>query len=1097
MQTVGKRGAPCAAFALVWALAAAGAEETVLRFRVDCARDAGAIRPLHGVNNGPLNFGETVDLSERWRELAIPLARLHDSETPDPAVVDMHAVFPDPGADPEDPASYRFALTDAYIDAIAAAGAGIVYRLGESIEHRRRKNFVVPPADFQRWAAACIGVIRHYNEGWAGGARRGIRYWEIWNEPENRPAMWTGTEEEYYRLYAVAAKAIKARFPDLKVGGPSVGATGDAVAGQLRATPFLEGFAAYCRAQGAPLDFFSWHTYTNDPALYVAKAHAIRRWLDARGFAAAEVHLNEWNHLPDDDWAPLLAPAGAARENWYARLAGIEGAAFAACVLAYLQDCPVDAANLYSGDTSPFGLFSRNGVPKKSFYALKAFRALLATPCRVAAEGAAPGATAVLAGTNAARTCVNVLAANYRAGPASGAVAIDAIPWEGARYWSASRLDAERNLEPVAAGVVPGGTVALTLSMPAPCVVLVRVRSGPFDAAELPAPAPAAGLRLLPLRNVEVRDSFWAPRLRVIRENTIPHSWRYVEDEIRALARAGGEPVAGEPNGTWGEANLYKVMETCAYALALAPDATLEARLDGIIARIGAAQRPDGYVHAHVINAGKPPWDPAFLDGSHDGYVLGHMIEAALEHHAGTGKRAFLDIACRAAEQAHEHFLGPGGAPGFCGHAELEMALVELYRVVPDERYLALAKAFVERRGRGAVQPASDTPRAYFQDHAPLREQATLEGHAVRAVFFATGVADLALATGCRDYACAAERFWRSLVGRRMYVTGAIGARRAHEALGEDYELPNDGLLESCAACGLADFAQRMFLLERRAECADVLERVLYNAVLHGMALDGASTYYGNPLSDRDNPRYNAWVCCPPNLSRTILQIGRYAYAYGDAEIFVNLFVGGAARVPLAAGAVRLAVATEYPWDGAVAVTVEAAPPEAFALNLRIPGWCAAAELRLNGARLDPLPRGGDGYARLARSWRAGDRVDLALAMPVERIEAHPNVRACEGKVALQRGPLVYAFEGLDNDGAAAVVLGLDPEFACARRPDLLGGVTVVKGVTAAGRPFMAIPFYALANRGRSCQEVWAAQAGVARSSAWWLGALYRRWTPR
>lgn len=1097
MRTMRGRGALRATFMLACAWAAAGAAETALELRVDCAKGAGAIRPLHGVNNGPLNFGETVDVSAYWRELAVPLVRLHDSEFPDPDVVDVHAVFPDLRADPEDPASYRFALTDAYIDAIIGAGAGIVYRLGESIEHRRRKSFVAPPADFDRWSAACIGIIRHYNEGWAGGERRGIRYWEIWNEPENRPAMWTGTEEEYYRLYATAARAIKARFPDLEVGGPSVGATGDVVDGQLRATPFLEGFAAYCREHAAPLDFFSWHTYTNDPSLYVKKAHAIRRWLDARGFAGAEVHLNEWNHLPDDDWTPLLGAAGPARERWYGRLAGIEGAAFVACVLAYLQDCPVDAANLYSGDTNPFGLFSRDGVPKKSFHALRAFRALLETPCRVAAEGAAPGATAVLAGMNVEKTCVNVLVANYRAGAASGAIAVDAIPWEGVRYWSASRLDAARDLEPVSAGVVPGGTVRIALRMPAPCVLLVRIRSRALDAAELPARASASGLRLLPVRNVEVRDSFWAPKLRTVRERAIPHSWQYVEGEIRALARAGGERVEGEPNGTWGEANLYKVMETCAYALALAPDPALEARLEAIIARIAGAQRPDGYVHAYITNAGKPPWDPAFLDGSHDGYVLGHMIEAAIEHHASTGARAFLDIACRAAEQAYAQFLGPGAAPGFCGHAELEMALVELYRVVPDERYLALARAFVEWRGRGAVKPVSDTPRAYFQDHVPLREQQTLEGHAVRAVFFATGVADLALATGDCDYVRAAERFWRSLAGRRMYVTGGIGPRREHEAIGEDYELPNDGYLESCAACGLADFAQRMFLLERRAECADALERVLYNAVLHGIALDGTSSYYGNPLSDRDNPRYNSWVCCPPNLSRTILQIGRYAYAHGDAEIFVNLFAGGVARVPLAAGAVELAVATEYPWEGEVALAVKVASPQEFALNVRIPGWCAAAELRLNGARIDPLPRGEDGYARLARVWRTGDRIDLALAMPVERIEAHPNMRACEGKVALQRGPLVYAFEGLDNGGDAALVLGADPAFTCERRPDMLGGITAVKGVTASGRPFTAIPFYALANRGKSCQEVWAAQQGLVPSSAWWLGALYRRYAPR
>jgi hypothetical protein len=364
-------------------------------------------------------------------------------------------------------------------------------------------------------------------------------------------------------------------------------------------------------------------------------------------------------------------------------------------------------------------------------------------------------------------------------------------------------------------------------------------------------------------------------------------------------------------------------------------------------------------------------------------------------------------------------------------------------------------------------------------------------------VFFATGVADVARATGDSDYRLTADRFWQSLTGRRMYVTGSIGPRREHEAIGEDYELPNDGYAESCAACGLADFAQRMFLLERRSEYADVLERVLYNAVLHGIALDGATTYYGNPLSDKDNVRNNCWVCCPPNLSRTVLQIGKYAYAYGDGEVFVNLFVGGTAKVPLAGGEVELRVATEYPWEGTVAITVGVKAPRSFALNLRIPGWCTQAELTLNGTSVEPLARGENGYAQLARVWQNGDALELRLAMPIVRVEAHPNVRACTGKVAVQRGPIVYGFEGLDNGGTAAITLGADPGFATERRPDVLGGITAVTGDTATGQRFFAIPFYALANRAKSCQEVWVAQKGLAPGAEWWLGALYRVLDPR
>lgn len=597
--------------------------------------------------------------------------------------------------------------------------------------------------------------------------------------------------------------------------------------------------------------------------------------------------------------------------------------------------------------------------------------------------------------------------------------------------------------------------------------------------------------RPLPLRDVQVRDTFWAPRLRAIREQGIPHSWHYMQWNLRSLRKAAGQKVEGELNGTWDEANLHKFLETTAHALAIQRDPELERRVDEVIDLLAAGQQPDGYLHIYITNNRKPPWDPAFLDGSHDGYVLGHMIEAALEYHAATGKDKFLKLARRAADQAHQHFLGPNGQPGFCGHAELEMALVELYRATQEPRYLELAKAFVEWRGRGKVKPAGPTPRAYFQDEVPVREQRTLEGHAVRAVFFATGVADLALATGDADYRLAANRFWDSTTLRRLTITGSAGPRAEHEAFGEDYELPNNGYYESCVSCGLADFAQRMFLLEQNAESADVLERVLYNAVLHGLGLNATNSYYQNPLSDRDKPRYNSWVCCPPNLSRTILQAGRYAYAASSNAVFVNLYVGGEFSVAFPDQIARFQVATDYPWDGAVKLTVQPAPRKNFALHLRRPGWCRKAALKLNGQPFEPGPAA-RGYWSITREWRAGDTLELAFEMPVERMVAHPNIRDCAGKVALQRGPLVYAFEGLDNEGNPAITLGDDPQFQIERRPELLGGITVIKGVTAEGKAFTAIPFYTLANRAKSAQEVWVKQNNLKLDDSWWAGRLYR-----
>ncbi len=1097
--------------ALTWAflLELSHADETI---RVDCAQSAGIIRPLHGVNGGPLVDGETTNLSGHWRKVNVPITRLHDCEWPLPDVVDFHAVFPHSDADPNDPASYRFQLTDTYLQALVDTGAKIVYRLGESIEHSAHKQYVHPPADCDRWAAACLGIIRHYNEGWADGFHHNIRYWEIWNEPENRPSMWSGRDEDYYRLYRTAAKAIKTQFPELQVGGPAVGATGEVVDDRLQATDFLTGLVNSCREQDVPLDFFSWHTYTDDPFLYVRKARAIRRWLDDYGFTQTKIHLNEWNYLPENDWTPMLATGNPERRQaWFETIGGAEGAAFTACVLAYLQDTPVDVANYYNGDINPFGLFNRHGVPRKSYYALEAFQRLLATPQRVAAEGGQAGRTAICAGTDAERRSVTLLLSNLRGEQSRFSLVIENTPWSGPTAWTARVLDADHNLDELASGIHAAGNVQLKHRLPAPGVLLLQLRPASQEevdprsastrtevtpAAQPPIVAPPERLRLLPLRNIRVTSPFWSTKLDVYRRRTIPHSWQYMAWELRALKYAIGEPAGGDLNGTWGEANLHKFLETCACSLAQAPDPALEQRTDDVIRLLGRAQQSDGYLHAYVTNNRKTPWDPGFLDGSHDGYVLGHMIEAAIAYHAATGKDAFLQIARRAADQAHQHFLGPDGHPGFCGHAELEMALVELYRVTGESRYLELARAFVEWRGRGKVKPFSETPRAYFQDHVPLRQQETLEGHAVRAIFFATGVADLAIETGEADYRLAAQRFWDSTARRRMAITGNIGPRQEHEALGEDYELPLDGYYESCAACGLADFAERMLLLERCAEYADVLERVLYNAVLHGIALDGTATYYQNPLCDAHRPRDNCWVCCPPNLSRTLMQIGRYALAYDDQGVDSNLYIGGTYTIPLPDATAQIRVETDYPWDGRVRIEFISAPPRPWTLSLRIPGWCHQATCSSNDEPATAVIANEHGYVPLRRTWQAGDSVELKLEMQPRWIEAHPNIRSCEGRIALQRGPLVYAFEALDNGGNLDFTLGSDPPLSWEHRPDLLGGTTVIQTQAADGRPLLAIPFYALANRAPSTQQVWIAQPDTARRADWWQGKLYRPANP-
>jgi len=414
-----------------------------------------------------------VDLSKFHRELAIPSTRLHDCHWPNPDVVDIHVVFPNFDADPNLPESYDFSRTDDYIQAIINVGSQIVYRLGESIEHTRKKYFVHPPKDYLKWAAICVGIIRHYNEGWANGFRHNIQYWEIWNEPENRPAMWSGSDDDYLRLYETTAKAIKSRFPTLRVGGPALGSTGELVGDTLRPTPFLLNFLDRCRRRAVPLDFFSWHRYAADPEELTMRAHAVRRLLDAKGFRATESHLNEWNYLPDENWHPiLLAGQGIEREKCYAKIGGAPGAAFVACALSSFQDCPIDVANYYTGEIQGFGLFTFDGVPKKTFYAIKAFRALLDTPIRFAITNASAGLT-LCAGRNVAGTEAAVLISNFNSAEKKARFSIKNLPWSGPTLFDTKIVNAEKNLEAGPSGQLRDDLVELQI--PAPSVLLLRL----------------------------------------------------------------------------------------------------------------------------------------------------------------------------------------------------------------------------------------------------------------------------------------------------------------------------------------------------------------------------------------------------------------------------------------------------------------------------------------------------------------------------------------------------------------------------------------------------------------------------------------------
>lgn len=449
--------------------------------RIDFTTPAGVLRPLHGVNKGPLAAGGLVDVIAAHRELGIPLTRLHDCHWPVPDVVDMHVVFPDARADPTRPESYDFRMTDEYIASVLATGSKILYRLGETIEHTPVKRFVHPPQDATRWAAAAIGIIRHYNEGWADGFHYDIRHWEIWNEPENQPTMWTGTNEQFFDFYGVAARAIKAAFPKLMVGGPGIGITGDLIQGDLKPSVFLTGFLERCRRDSLPLDFLSWHCYSSssNPQELPLRAHGIRKLMNQYGFQGAESYLDEWRNIPDYDWAPLSRSAQPlVRQNWYARMFGAESAAYIVAVLLGLQDAPVEAANFFHGELGGFGMFDESGVPLKNYYGMLAFRRLLDTPQRALIQGLIPKGVAVGAGRAANEDSVAILISSYGQTLNAGVqnplrLKMQGLRWPNPVVRTIHVVDAQHDLVPTPdkAQLQAGNTLEITLSTPSVALI--------------------------------------------------------------------------------------------------------------------------------------------------------------------------------------------------------------------------------------------------------------------------------------------------------------------------------------------------------------------------------------------------------------------------------------------------------------------------------------------------------------------------------------------------------------------------------------------------------------------------------------------------
>ncbi len=609
-------------------------------------------------------------------------------------------------------------------------------------------------------------------------------------------------------------------------------------------------------------------------------------------------------------------------------------------------------------------------------------------------------------------------------------------------------------------------------------------------------------LSAVPFTNVTFTDTFWAPRLETNRTKSLPHNFKWCEETGRFnnFSKAAGLTEGAFEGIYFNDSDVYKVLEGASYSLAQHPDPALDKMVDEVITKIAAAQLEDGYLNTFYTLV-EPDQKWTNLRVRHELYCAGHLFEAAVAHHRATGKRSLLDVAIRFADLI-DRLFGPDARYGVPGHEEIELALVKLYELTGERRYFDLAKFFLDIRGDGSKREVFGP---YCQDHVPVRDQSEIVGHAVRAMYLYAGVADVAAYTGDQGFVDAMSRLWEDVVRRKLYITAGIGARHQGEAFGDPYELPNDtAYCETCAAIGLALWSHRMNLMHADAHYADVLERALYNGILSGIGMDREHFFYVNPLASggghHRQPFYPC-ACCPTNVVRIVPSLPGYVYAQDGQSIYVNLYVAGSGEIALGSRTVKISQQSRYPWDGEIKVSVEPAEPATFALRLRIPGWCNhGAKLSVNGEQVNPV-QVEKGYAVVRREWRANDVVQLSLPMEIQRIEAHPGVQADRGRVAIQRGPLVYAFEAVDNGGSVrGIVLARDPKFVAEHRPELLGGVTVIRGLDRTGKQVTAVPYYGWDHREPGEMAVWMWQDGKSRQPAIddpsWEGKLYRPLAP-
>jgi DUF1680 family protein len=613
-------------------------------------------------------------------------------------------------------------------------------------------------------------------------------------------------------------------------------------------------------------------------------------------------------------------------------------------------------------------------------------------------------------------------------------------------------------------------------------------------------------------------DGFLGRRIRTNRDVTLPIAYRRCKETGRIDAfRMGWKPPMPNPPHKFWDSDVAKWVEAAAYDLATHPESERRKQLDAVVNLIASAQQSDGYLNVHyTIVEPEKRWTN--VRDNHELYCAGHLMEAAVAHYRTTGSRKMLDVLGRYADHIASVFgRGEGQKRGYGGHPEIELALVKMYRATGERKYLDLAKYLVDERGQQphfydaeaaarGEDPRADSPQCWqsLQAHKPVRKQDEVVGHAVRAMYLHSGMADVAMETGDAGLMAACRKLWDNVATRKMYVTGGVGSHNTGEAMGANYELPNEtAYAETCASIGLVFFARRMLEAHADAKYADVIELALYNGILSGVSLSGDKFFYSNPLAV--NGRYKPegrrhqdvrqeWFnvcCCPTNVIRLLASLGEYVYSTADNALYVHLYASGTATTELAGRTVSLKQQTGYPWDGQIALTVGADRPGAFSLMLRIPAWCRRYKLTVNGKVFAaPVVRG---YARITRKWSDGDQVRLVLDMPVERVVANPAVPDNVGKVALQRGPIVYCLEQCDHAAPVPSISLPDKAKLTARRVRLLGGCVVIEGAATAVSPadwkgdlyrpsrevqtkkirIRAVPYSLWANRKPGAMTVW------------------------